>query len=135
MNCWILILNEECGRHTNFLGLGIEIIRVLVLSMIPGYTWYSSRFMLHDQFHAVQYMMWSLPDIIIFDLLPRTSVKIMQHIYFTSAHLLEPMLTMALAGGPIKTIPACASCSENTAFSLRNPYLSKEHKKSGSSLS
>lgn len=33
------------------------------------------------------------------------------------------MLTIALAGGPMKTIPSLASLSEKTAFSLRNPYL------------
>lgn len=36
---------------------------------------------------------------------------------------MEPILTIALAGGPIKTIPSFASFSENVAFSLRNPYL------------
>lgn len=39
------------------------------------------------------------------------------------AYLLEPMLTIALEGGPIKVIPSLASFSANVAFSLRNPYL------------
>lgn len=37
-------------------------------------------------------------------------------------YLLDPMLTMALAGGPIKTMPSLNSCSAKSAFSLRNPY-------------
>jgi hypothetical protein len=37
--------------------------------------------------------------------------------------LLEPMLTIALGGGPIKTMPSSASLSANLAFSLKNPYL------------
>lgn len=36
-------------------------------------------------------------------------------------HLLEPMLTMALAGGPMNTMPSWASFLEKVAFSLRNP--------------
>jgi hypothetical protein len=39
------------------------------------------------------------------------------------ADLLEPMLTIAGAGGPMKTIPASASFSANVEFSLRKPYL------------
>ena len=38
------------------------------------------------------------------------------------AYLFEPMLTMALAGGPMKVIPSCARRSANCAFSLRKPY-------------
>jgi hypothetical protein len=37
------------------------------------------------------------------------------------AYLLEPMLTMELAGGPMKTIPDSFSFSANIAFSLRKP--------------
>ena len=36
---------------------------------------------------------------------------------------MDPMLTIALAGGPIKTIPAVARASAKAAFSLRKPYL------------
>lgn len=39
--------------------------------------------------------------------------------------LLEPMLTMACAGGPMNTIPSFKRVSENFAFSLRNPYLER----------
>ena len=39
------------------------------------------------------------------------------------AYLFEPIATIALAGGPINTIPDAASCSANFAFSLRKPYL------------
>ena len=38
-----------------------------------------------------------------------------------TSHLLEPMLTMALAGQPMKVIPSCARRSANWAFSLRKP--------------
>ena len=38
-----------------------------------------------------------------------------------TSYLLEPMLTMALAGGPMKVIPSCARRSANWAFSLRKP--------------
>jgi len=38
-------------------------------------------------------------------------------------HLFEPMLTMAVAGGPINMIPSQAKRSEKVAFSLRKPYL------------
>jgi len=38
-----------------------------------------------------------------------------------SNHLLEPMLTIALSGGPINTIPSSASLLEKVAFSLRKP--------------
>ena len=37
-------------------------------------------------------------------------------------HLLEPILIMALAGGPMKTMPSAANRSANHAFSLRKPY-------------
>jgi hypothetical protein len=36
---------------------------------------------------------------------------------------LDPILVMALAGGPIKAIPSLSSCSAKSAFSLRKPYL------------
>jgi hypothetical protein len=39
------------------------------------------------------------------------------------ADLLEPMLVIADAGGPMNTMPFCASSSANAAFSLRKPYL------------
>lgn len=42
---------------------------------------------------------------------------------WAEVHLLEPMLTIADAGGPMKTMPSSASRSENLAFSLRKPYL------------
>ena len=38
-------------------------------------------------------------------------------------HLFDPMLTIALEGGPMKTIPSSAKRSANLAFSLKNPYL------------
>ena len=38
-----------------------------------------------------------------------------------TSYLFEPMLTMALAGGPMKVIPSCARRSANWAFSLRKP--------------
>ena len=36
-------------------------------------------------------------------------------------YLFEPMLTIALDGGPMNTIPSVANVSANLAFSLRNP--------------
>ena len=39
------------------------------------------------------------------------------------SYLLDPILTIALGGGPIKTMPSSASSSANLAFSLKNPYL------------
>jgi hypothetical protein len=39
------------------------------------------------------------------------------------SYLLDPILTIALEGGPMKIIPSSASRSANLAFSLRNPYL------------
>jgi hypothetical protein len=38
-----------------------------------------------------------------------------------NVHLLDPMLVMADAGGPMKITPAAFNFSANTAFSLRNP--------------
>lgn len=38
-------------------------------------------------------------------------------------HLFDPMLTIALEGGPMKTIPSSAKRSANLAFSLKKPYL------------
>lgn len=45
----------------------------------------------------------------------------LERYYIERTHLLDPMLTIALAGGPMKTIPSCARVSEKSAFSLRNP--------------
>lgn len=41
---------------------------------------------------------------------------------FDYLYLLDPILTIALAGGPINTIPSFASCSAKSAFSLKKPY-------------
>jgi hypothetical protein len=79
--------------------------------------------MLDSQCHVTTAKECSLLDIIFLDSLTKTLVKGLKYRYSITTDLLEPMLIMALAGGPMKTIPACASLSANAAFSLRNPYL------------
>jgi len=37
------------------------------------------------------------------------------------ARVLEPIASIALAGGPMKTTPASSSALANVAFSARNP--------------
>lgn len=67
----------------------------------------------------------SWPNIMFFDSLCCLSNNI-NTILITSrreSHLLDPILTMALEGGPMKTIPSSASISANLAFSLKKPYL------------
>ena len=44
-----------------------------------------------------------------------------------ACHLLDPILMMALAGGPMNVIPPLANCSAKFAFSLRKPYLKWNH--------
>ena len=39
------------------------------------------------------------------------------------SYLLDPILVIALAGGPIKVMPFLCSRSAKVAFSLRKPYL------------
>jgi hypothetical protein len=40
-----------------------------------------------------------------------------------AGYLLDPILVIALAGGPIKVMHSLCSCSAKLAFSLRKPYL------------
>jgi hypothetical protein len=44
---------------------------------------------------------------------------------YVETDLLEPILTIALDGGPMKTMPSSASRSANFAFSLKKPYLTR----------
>jgi hypothetical protein len=37
------------------------------------------------------------------------------------AYLLDPILMIALEGGPMKVMPSLSSCSAKFAFSLRKP--------------
>jgi hypothetical protein len=37
------------------------------------------------------------------------------------ARVFEPIASMALGGGPMKTMPASSQARANTAFSARNP--------------
>ena len=67
-----------------------------------------------------------LPNMMFFDSLFNFDSEISDVLIsrdFTLSYLLDPILTIALEGGPIKTMPSSANRSANLAFSLKNPYL------------
>src|ERR1700722_5175797 len=113
----------EKPMNTNSLGLFEKVARILVLSVISGNAWNASGY----AFVQLASIKWEVfkPDMIVFDSLrDNCSFRPFQRYHRSeSIYLLEPMLTIALAGGPMKTMPSFPSCSANLAFSLKKPYL------------
>jgi len=105
--------------HTNLLGFCEQNINVLVRAVITGHTRDTSS-CIRVEHHIVRSSLGkTLPDMMFFDSLKGAQLYIC--IDDTRTDLFEPMLTIALEGGPMKTMPSSASRSANFAFSLKNP--------------